>query len=213
MSFSLPIFKPRLSVRFKDHSRSRSFGFPKRFTPTRKRISFSSQYEISTHPTNIRLIRLCSRNQNVFLQVNPNGIVNGTHNANSKYTNLEQESLGVSVVRLRGVATRRYIAMNRQGRIYSTLVPNTECIFNTRHEENFYHSFWSYAYEREPKGWLLSVKKNGKMRRGIRTTMGEKSTHFSCCEIYVCGNSLKSDDELRMKSLPDACLFVTTIIW
>ncbi|XP_065059230.1 fibroblast growth factor 1-like isoform X1 [Rhopilema esculentum] len=135
-------------------------------------------FRVLSQPTNTRNIRLWSRNRNVFLQVNANGVVNGTHESNNKYTILVQESLSVSIVRFKGFATKKYIAMDKKGRIYSTSFPNVECLFKTHQEENFYHTFWSYYYANGSRSWLISVKKNGKMRRGTRTRVGEKSTQF-----------------------------------
>ena len=81
LCFSLPIFHPRLGRSFKSRSAS------KRLSALRKRnLGPNGQFRVHAQPTNMRIIRLCSRNQNVFLQVHPNGVVNGTHDANSRYS-------------------------------------------------------------------------------------------------------------------------------
>ena len=87
LSFSLPIFQPRLGRHHRDHNaRSRAASYSKRYAPTRKRIPVSGQFAVRAHPTNIVIVKLCSKNQNLFLQVSPNAVVNGTRNKDSRYS-------------------------------------------------------------------------------------------------------------------------------
>ena len=70
----VPILRPKLDRRFKIKSGSVALS-----SATRLQLILPMQ------PTNKRTIQLCSRNQNLFLQVNSNGIVNGTHRRNNRY--------------------------------------------------------------------------------------------------------------------------------
>jgi len=166
-SQGVPILRPKFDQRFKIKSGSVAHSSATQF-----------QLILSMQPANKRTIQLCSRNQNLFLQVNSNGIVNGTHERNNKYSLLVQESMAMSVIRLKGLATNRYIAMNKKGKVYSTALPTEESLFFTNQEENYYHTFWSYLYKTRSSIWLLSLKRNGKIKRGSRTRVGEKSTQF-----------------------------------
>ena len=73
-SQGVPILRPKFDQRFKIKSGSVAHSSATQF-----------QLILSMQPANKRTIQLCSRNQNLFLQVNSNGIVNGTHERNNKY--------------------------------------------------------------------------------------------------------------------------------
>ena len=72
---SVPLFRPRMGR-----------GYRMKSVSVTKRLSMQLRSRLSMRPTNQRIIKLCSRNQNVYIQVRPNGVVNGTHDRNSKYS-------------------------------------------------------------------------------------------------------------------------------
>lgn len=77
MCQAVPIFRLRTGQEYQ----SKSIAFS-------KRLVFQVHSRLSKKPTNKRTMQLCSRNQNVFIQVNPDGVVNGTHDENNKYCKL-----------------------------------------------------------------------------------------------------------------------------
>ena len=72
--YGLPLFQPRPDRNHRllelSEARQRNIGL----------------FRVLSQPTNTRNIRLWSRNRNVFLQVNANGVVNGTHESNNRYS-------------------------------------------------------------------------------------------------------------------------------
>lgn len=83
----IPLFGPRFDRAYRMKSISVS-----------RRSAMQLHLRMSMQPTNKRTIKLCSRNQNVFIQVNSNGVVNGTHERNSKYCKFDFDYISWNIV-------------------------------------------------------------------------------------------------------------------
>jgi len=141
-------------------------------------------------PTSTRRVYLYSKSGQ-YLQMSNNGHINGS-SIPKRNAEFLLETIKPEAVRLKSVATGRYICFtkrqmivakrnlgscdrNRKKRCYE------RCLLRYYEEENNYELFASYRYTQKgtESGWLLALKKNGKLKPPKNTKVGDKSTMFN----------------------------------
>ncbi|XP_063904546.1 fibroblast growth factor 1-like [Zophobas morio] len=111
------------------------------------------------------------------LAVYPDSVVKGNPDDNDLHTFLEIISAGYpGHVRIKGLLTNLYLAMDKKGRLYGEPDMNED---NTIFIESFrgsYNTYLSLKYAH--LGWYVGIKKSGKFKRGPRTKYGQKAIMF-----------------------------------
>ncbi|XP_050934781.1 putative fibroblast growth factor 1 isoform X2 [Lates calcarifer] len=119
------------------------------------------------------LTRLYSQNGGYHLRILPDGTVNGGRQENDPYDVLRLKAVSIGVVVIKGEATGRYLAMNKNGRLYGSQALNDECYFLEKYEENHYNTYRSQKYS-----WYVALKRNGQPKAGPDTHQGQKAVFF-----------------------------------
>nr|XP_032806066.1 fibroblast growth factor 5-like [Petromyzon marinus] len=98
---------------------------------------------------------------------------------------LEIFSVARGVVGIWGVSSRRFLAMNRKGKLYATSSFTDECLFAESFQENGHNTYASERYGAAAGSggegaWLVALNKLGRARRGTspRVRRQHASTHF-----------------------------------
>ncbi|XP_037125470.1 fibroblast growth factor 1-like [Syngnathus acus] len=142
------------------------------------------------------LTRLYCCNGGHHLRILPDGTVNGGLLENDLYNILRLQATNVGEVVVMGEHTKKYLAMNKKGRLYGSLTLNDECYFLEKYEENHYNTYRSRKYE-----WYVALKKNGKPKAGPKADLTQKAVFFlprSADGRYGAGETQPQDQ-------PDAC--------
>ncbi|XP_026184161.1 putative fibroblast growth factor 1 isoform X2 [Mastacembelus armatus] len=119
------------------------------------------------------LKRLYSQNGGYHLRILPDGSVSGGRQENDPYDILRLKAVSTGVVVIMGEKTGRYLAMNKNGHLYSSQEPNDECYFLEKYEENHYSTYRSQKYN-----WYVALKRNGQPKAGPDTHQGQKAIFF-----------------------------------
>ncbi|KAM3601775.1 uncharacterized protein V6R79_018736 [Siganus canaliculatus] len=119
------------------------------------------------------LTRLYSQNGGYHLRILPDGAVSGGRLENDPYDILRLKAVSVGVVVIKGETTGRYLAMNKNGRLYGSQALNDECYFLEKYEENHYNTYRSQKYS-----WYVGMKRNGQPKAGPDTHQGQKAVFF-----------------------------------
>ncbi|XP_004207236.2 fibroblast growth factor 13 isoform X1 [Hydra vulgaris] len=136
-------------------------------------------------PTNWRHVWLKSRT-GYFLQIEADGTVNG-HINKTNYTKMELQVITPQIKRIVGVATGRFLAINKKGKVESKVISDQDTYFHEEMLETLDFSFSSIKYPKEIDNppWYLGLKRKqgstvkGRAKRASRTLQGDKATHFS----------------------------------
>ncbi|KAL9971622.1 hypothetical protein ACROYT_G017811 [Oculina patagonica] len=94
-----------------------------------------------------------------YLEIGNNGRVKGTQNYHSPHVVLELAPVARDLIHIKGVQTGFYLAVNKYGEVYTTVMRNEECIFREKLTRNFYDNYCSYKYSH--KGLALGLMKTG----------------------------------------------------
>ncbi|XP_063616387.1 fibroblast growth factor 22 isoform X1 [Cydia splendana] len=100
--------------------------------------------------------------KNRYLQLLPDGTVNGTTDVNSVHTILQRATYKVGLLTIQGVATCLYLCMDACGYHYAHKDLSDDCMFEENIEENNYNT---YSRIRGGKKTYLALGNNGKSRR------------------------------------------------
>ncbi|XP_067000561.1 fibroblast growth factor 1 isoform X2 [Anabrus simplex] len=109
-----------------------------------------------------------------YLTILPNGHVKGADEDSDPYTILDVLAAGVGKVKLRGVETGLYLAMDDRGILYGSddhQDGSTVFIERPFAQYNTYES-------KEHRGWFVAIRKNGTAKPGPHTKLSQKSTKF-----------------------------------
>uniref|UniRef100_A0A8C3ALK6 Fibroblast growth factor n=1 Tax=Cyclopterus lumpus TaxID=8103 RepID=A0A8C3ALK6_CYCLU len=123
-----------------------------------------------------RRTRLYCMNGGHHLQMLPDGTVQGQREEGDAHTVLKLKAVDRGVVVVQGTETGRYLAMNDEGRLYSSHTVTDECYFLEKLEENHYNTYVSQKYQ--VRNWYVALKKNGRPKLGPRTHIGQKAIFF-----------------------------------
>lgn len=119
------------------------------------------------------LTRLYSQNGGYHLRILSDGSVRGGRQENDPYDILRLKAVSAGVVVLKGEDTGRYLAMDKNGRLYGSQALNDECYFLEKYEENHYNTYRSQKYS-----WYVALKRNGQPKAGPDTHQGQKAIFF-----------------------------------
>lgn len=104
-----------------------------------------------------------------YLEITDEGRVKGTRNYHSPHVVLELVPVARDLIHIRGVHTGFYLAVNKCGEVYTTMMKNEECIFREKLTRNFYDSYCSHKYSRD--NLVLGLMKIG---AAVTTTRSER---------------------------------------
>ncbi|XP_050354571.1 fibroblast growth factor 3 isoform X1 [Nymphalis io] len=100
--------------------------------------------------------------KNRYLQLMPDGTVNGTTDVNSVYTILQRATYKVGLLTIQGVSTCLYLCMDACGFHYANKDLSDDCVFEEHIEENNYNT---YSRIRGGKKTFLALDNRGRARR------------------------------------------------
>ncbi|KAK9962930.1 hypothetical protein ABG768_006165 [Culter alburnus] len=121
-----------------------------------------------------KLTRLYCMNGGYHLQILEDGTVAGAREENI-HSILRIKATSPGVVVIEGTEAGLYLSMNEDGKLYASSLVTDESYFLERMEENHYNTYQSQKYG---ENWYVGIKKNGKMKRGPRTHIGQKAIFF-----------------------------------
>ncbi|XP_060744561.1 fibroblast growth factor 12 isoform X1 [Tachysurus vachellii] len=139
--------------------------------------------------------------QGFYLQMKPDGTINGTKDENSDHTLFNLIPVGLRVVAIQGVKAGLYVAMNAEGFLYTSNVFTAECKFKESVFENYYVIYSSTLYRQHESGraWFLGLSKDGIIMKGNRVKKTKPCSHFVPRPIEVCMYKEPSLHELEEK--------------
>ncbi|XP_032522309.1 fibroblast growth factor 3 isoform X1 [Danaus plexippus] len=100
--------------------------------------------------------------KNRYLQLMPDGTVNGTTEGNSVYTILQRATYKYGLLTIQGVSTCLYLCMDACGFHYANKDLSDDCVFEEHIEENNYNT---YSRVRGLKKTYLALDNRGRSRR------------------------------------------------
>lgn len=116
----------------------------------------------------------CRTGYNIALY--PDGAVKGSREPYSFYAILEFSSVAIGEVRIRGLGSGFYLAMNRKGRLYGEIYPEEEGTVFVEGVAGLYNTYLSRKYAHH--GWFVAIKRSGKVKAGKQTNWGQKAIQF-----------------------------------
>ncbi|KAF7692341.1 hypothetical protein HF521_009951 [Silurus meridionalis] len=116
--------------------------------------------------------------QGFYLQMQPDGTIDGSKDENSDYTLFNLIPVGLRVVAIQGVKAGFYIGMNGEGFLYSSEMFTPECKFKESVFENYYVIYSSTMYRQQ--------ESDGQVMKGNRVKKTKPSSHFLPRPIEVC---------------------------
>ncbi|XP_031428974.1 fibroblast growth factor 12 isoform X1 [Clupea harengus] len=139
--------------------------------------------------------------QGFYLQMQPDGTINGSKDENSDYTLFNLIPVGLRVVAIQAVKTGLYVAMNGEGFLYTSDMFTPECKFKESVFENYYVIYSSTLYRQHESGraWFLGLNKDGIIMKGNRVKKTKPCSHFVPRPIEVCMYKEPSLHEIEEK--------------
>ncbi|XP_036393060.1 fibroblast growth factor 12-like isoform X1 [Megalops cyprinoides] len=139
--------------------------------------------------------------QGFYLQMLPDGTIDGSKDENSDYTLFNLIPVGLRVVAIQGVKAGLYVAMNGEGFLYSSEMFTPECKFKESVFENYYVIYSSTVYRQHESGraWFLGLNKDGQVMKGNRVKKTKPCSHFVPRPIEVCMYKEPSLHEIEEK--------------
>ncbi|XP_017272869.1 fibroblast growth factor 2 [Kryptolebias marmoratus] len=118
--------------------------------------------------------RLYCKNGGFFLRIKSDGGVDGIREKNDPHIKLKIQATSVGEVVIKGVFANRYLAMNRDGRLFGAKRATDECHFLERLESNNYNTYRSRKYPT----MYVALKRTGQYKSGSKTGPGQKAILF-----------------------------------
>ncbi|XP_030635774.1 fibroblast growth factor 14-like isoform X2 [Chanos chanos] len=118
--------------------------------------------------------------QGYYLQMNPDGCLDGTKDDSTNSSLFNLIPVGLRVVAIQSVKTGLYIAMNGEGHLYTSELFTPECKFKESVFENYYVIYSSMLYRQQESGraWFLGLNKEGQPMKGNRVKKTKPAAHF-----------------------------------
>ncbi|XP_073845727.1 fibroblast growth factor branchless [Musca autumnalis] len=110
-----------------------------------------------------RKIQLYIKNR--FLQLMPDGTVNGTPDDQSEYTILQRSTVDVGRIKVQGVATCLYLCMDPCGAVYGSKEFTDDCVFNENMEQHNYNTYSSTYNSNSRRKYYLALNRHGEPRK------------------------------------------------
>ncbi|KAK2849783.1 hypothetical protein Q7C36_008566 [Tachysurus vachellii] len=107
------------------------------------------------------------------LQIQPSGTVRGVHTP-TKHSWVKVFAVKPGVVGIRGVISRLYLCMNKEGITQGMTQFSSDCLFKEHLQENHYTTYSSVAHP----GLYLALSRQGHLRRGDLVHPHHASSHF-----------------------------------
>ncbi|XP_034946634.1 uncharacterized protein bnl [Chelonus insularis] len=103
--------------------------------------------------------------KNRFLQILPDGTVNGTETDNADYTIFQRISVSSGQLKIQGVATCLYLCMDSCGLLYGSREYTEDCVFNETLEAHNYNTYSSVRWSTPRKTLYMGLNRYGQPRR------------------------------------------------
>uniref|UniRef100_A0A8C2CSI8 Fibroblast growth factor n=1 Tax=Cyprinus carpio TaxID=7962 RepID=A0A8C2CSI8_CYPCA len=118
--------------------------------------------------------------QGYYLQMNPDGSLDGTKDDSSNSLLFNHIPVDFWVVAIQSVKKGLYIAMNGEGHLYTSELFMPECKFKESVFENYYVIYSSMLYRQQELGraWFLGLNKDGQAMKGNRVKKIKPAAHF-----------------------------------
>ncbi|XP_049557886.1 fibroblast growth factor 11-like [Orcinus orca] len=118
--------------------------------------------------------------QGFYLQVNPDGSIQGTPEDTSSFTHFNLIPAELRVVTTQSANLGNYMAMNAEGLLYSLPHFTAECRFKECVFENYYVLYASALYHQRRSGraWYMGLDKEGRVMKGNRVKKTKAAAHF-----------------------------------
>ncbi|XP_053574378.1 fibroblast growth factor 11 [Bombina bombina] len=125
------------------------------------------------------ITRLLSR-FGYYLQLLPDGTIQGTKEEGNPHTLFNVIPVGLRVVAIQSSASGQYVAMNSEGHLYNSTHFTAECSFKESVFENYFVTYSSTLYRQRGSGraWYLGISKDGKAMDGNRVKRHRPAGHF-----------------------------------
>lgn len=125
-----------------------------------------------------RKIQLYIKNR--FIQLLPDGTVNGTQDDVSDYTILQRTTVDVGQIKIQGVATCLYLCMDQCGAVYGSKSFSDDCVFNESMEQHHYNTYSSTYNSNSRRTLYLALNRHGiprKLQIPPTRTLGKLATY------------------------------------
>ncbi|XP_068696116.1 fibroblast growth factor 1-like [Montipora foliosa] len=100
------------------------------------------------------------------------------------YVEFELQSFGPSIMRLKSIKTKKFLAINSEGLLHTRMDESKDCLFYQYHEKNLFVSFASFKYYmKEHYDMFLGIKRNGKVKVPSSTLPGQDSVQFMVLNV------------------------------
>ncbi|XP_059990722.1 fibroblast growth factor 11-like [Lagenorhynchus albirostris] len=118
--------------------------------------------------------------QRFYLQVNPDGSIQGTPEDTSSFTHFNLIPAELRVVTTQSANLGNYMAMNAEGLLYSLPHFTAECRFKECVFENYYVLYASALYHQRRSGraWYMGLDIEGRVMEGNRVKKTKAAAHF-----------------------------------
>ncbi|XP_063042401.1 fibroblast growth factor 11a [Engraulis encrasicolus] len=115
-----------------------------------------------------------------YLQMLPNGTMDGTKDESSSYLLFNLIPVGLRIVAIQSTKTKLYVAMNSEGYIYASEHFTPECKFKECVFENYYVTYSSILYRQTQSGraWYIGINRDGQVMKGNRVKKTKGAAHF-----------------------------------
>uniref|UniRef100_A0A8C9C6D6 Fibroblast growth factor n=1 Tax=Phocoena sinus TaxID=42100 RepID=A0A8C9C6D6_PHOSS len=118
--------------------------------------------------------------QGFYLQVNPDGSIQGTPEDTSSFTQFNLIPVGLRVITIESAKLGNYMAMNAEGLLYNSLRQGADCHFKECVFENYYvlYACALYRQRRSGRAWYMGLDKEGRVMKGNRVKKTKAAAHF-----------------------------------
>ncbi|CAL8362845.1 unnamed protein product [Lota lota] len=115
-----------------------------------------------------------------YLQINPDATVDGTRDESSAFSQFNLIPVGLRIVAIQGAKAGLYLAMNSEGRLYTSEHFTPECKFKESVFENYYVTYSSMLYRQTHSGrsWYIGLNRDGQAMKGNRVKKNKSAAHF-----------------------------------
>ncbi|XP_008545031.1 kinesin-related protein 12 [Microplitis demolitor] len=103
--------------------------------------------------------------KNKYLQILPDGTVNGTENFTADYNIFQRISVSSGQLKIQGVATCLYLCMDSCGLLYGSREYTEDCVFNETLEAHNYNTYSSIRWSTPRKTLYVGLNRHGQPRR------------------------------------------------
>ncbi|CAH3174110.1 unnamed protein product [Porites evermanni] len=128
-----------------------------------------------------------------YLAINSTGEVTGTSDGSCLYAVLQFLSVGPDLIAIWGLEAKKYLAVDSEGKIFTTDAERKECVFREFFGKNFYNIFRTCHSDTDGKGWYLSIDEHGKVSAVKVAYSDEPRLHFIVKTVTDCKDADKGN--------------------